>query len=290
MIDLSTLPKPKIVEELSFEAIFAERKTRLLELTPESQRDEMKATLARESEPVTKLLQENAYRELLLRQHSNEAVLAVLIAFAGGDDLDAAASNNGVKRLTLADGSKENDTDLRIRAMSAYEGMSVAGPTGAYEYHARSADGRVADVKAESPEPCDVVVTVLSKEGNGTASDEVLNIVRKALSAEDVIPCADRVTVQSAKIVDYRINATLFMYPGPEQEPVLQAAQASIEKYVQEQRRLGRDIRRSAVIGALHVTGVQHCDLIEPAQDIVLDNNQASHCIGIAITNGGTDE
>ena len=290
MIDLSSLPKPKIVEELSFERLLTERKARLLELTPASDQDEMKATLARESEPVTKLLEENAYRELLLRQHCNEAVLAVLIAFAGGDDLDAAASNNGVRRLTLADGSKESDTDLRIRAMSAYEGMSVAGPTGAYEYHARSADGRVADVKAESPEPCDVIVTVLSKEGSGAADENLLNAVRKALSAEDVIPCADRVSVQSAAIVDYTINAKLYMYPGPEQEPIMQAAQARAAKFVQEQRRLGRDIRRSAVIGALHVPGVQHLDLIEPVRDIVLDNRQASHCVSITIANGGTDE
>ena len=48
MIDLSTLPKPKIVEELSFETLLAERKARLLELTPASEREEMTATLARE--------------------------------------------------------------------------------------------------------------------------------------------------------------------------------------------------------------------------------------------------
>ncbi len=50
--------------------------------------------------------------------------------------------------------------------------MSVAGPSGAYEYHGRSADGRVADVKATSPSPACVTISVLSREGNGTASAE----------------------------------------------------------------------------------------------------------------------
>lgn len=34
----------------------------------------------------------------------------------------------------------ESDTDLRLRTRQAFEGLSVAGPVGAYEYHDRSAD------------------------------------------------------------------------------------------------------------------------------------------------------
>ncbi|NUV25651.1 hypothetical protein MS6204_04603 [Escherichia coli] len=47
-------------------------------------------TLELESEPATKLLQENAYRELLLRQRINEAAQAVMVAYAMGGDLDPA--------------------------------------------------------------------------------------------------------------------------------------------------------------------------------------------------------
>ena len=39
----------------------------------------------------------------------------------------------------------ESDADYRQRIPAAFEGMSVAGPVGAYEYHALSSDGRVAD-------------------------------------------------------------------------------------------------------------------------------------------------
>lgn len=299
-IDLSQLPAPAIVEAVDFEAILAERKARLVSLYPEDERTEIEARLALESEPITKLLEENAYREVVLRQRINEAARAVMLAFADDDDLDQLSANFNVERLMIDPGDPdavppvpptyESDTRLRLRAQRAFEGLSVAGPTGAYVFHALSADGRVADATAVSPSPCVAVVTVLSQLGTGEATPDLLAIVEAALSAEDVRPVGDRLTVQSATIVDYSIEATLYLYPGPEQEPILAAAQAKAEAYVAEQRRLGRDIRLSAVYAALHVEGVQRVELQSPAADVVLDDSQASHCTGVTLTLGGSDE
>lgn len=184
----------------------------------------------------------------------------------------------------------ESDTDLRLRTQQAFEGLSVAGPVGAYEYHGRSADGRVADVSVESPSPACVTITVLSREGDGTASPELLAIVDKALNAEDVRPVADRVTVQSAEIVQYQIDATLYVYPGPESEPIRQASEQKLQSYISAQHRLGRDIRLSAIYAALHVEGVQRVELASPQADIVLSKSQASNCTEYQITIGGSDE
>ncbi|ECX5512079.1 baseplate assembly protein, partial [Salmonella enterica subsp. enterica serovar Typhimurium] len=109
----------------------------------------------------------------------------------------------------------------------------------------RSADGRVGDISVISPSPACVTISVLSRENNGVASEELLAIVRNALNAEDVRPVADRVTVQSAEIVNYQINATLYLYPGPESEPIRAAAEAKLKAYISAQHRLGRDIRKS---------------------------------------------
>jgi phage-related baseplate assembly protein len=111
----------------------------------------------------------------------------------------------------------------------------------------------VADISVISPQPANVTVSVLSRENNGVASEE-LAVVRNALNDEDVRPVADRVTVQSANIVDYRIEASL-SFPGPESEPVLSAARARLQAYITAQHRLGRDIRKSAIYAALHVEG-----------------------------------
>ncbi|MGL5171971.1 MAG: baseplate assembly protein [Edwardsiella tarda] len=300
IIDLSQLPAPDVIEELDYESLLAERKTTLISLYPEEQRDAIAHTLTLESEPIVKLLEENAYRELLLRQRVNEAARAVMLAYSSDSDLDALAANLNTERLTIVPADEttlpptpavmEYDDDLRLRAQQAFEGLSVAGPVGAYEYHGRSADGRVADVSVDSPAPARVTIAVLSREGNGTASEELLAIVAKALNGEDVRPVADRVTVKSATIVPYQINATLYLYPGPEAEPIRQAAEAKLKAYINAQHRLGRDIRLSAIYAALHVEGVQRVALASPAADIVLDKSQASYCSAYQLTIGGTDE
>ena len=299
-IDLSQLPAPDVVEVLDYETLLAERKATLISLYPAEQQAAIARTLSLESEPIVKLLQENAYREVILRQRVNEAAQANMVAYASDGDLDQLGANNGVTRLTLAPADDttipptpavmESDDDFRLRVASAFEGLGVAGPTGAYEYHAKSADGRVADASAISPSPACVTVTVLSREGNGEAPADLLAVVDAALNDEDVRPVADRVTVQSASIVNYAVEAVLYLYPGPEAEPVRAAAEKKLAAFVSAQARLGRDIRKSALYAALHVEGVQRVELAQPAADVVLDKTQAAYCTGYSITVGGSDE
>lgn len=300
VINLSRLPPPQIVDVPDFEMLLAERKAAFVALYPADEQDAVRRTLALESEPVTKLLQESTYREILLRQRINEAAQAVMVAYAMGSDLDQLAANNNVKRLTVTPADNdavppvaavmESDEALRQRIPEAFEGLSVAGPTGAYEFHAKSADGRVADASATSPAPAEVVLTVLSREGDGTAAADLLAVVEQTLNSESVRPVADRVTVRSADIIPYRVDATIYLYPGPEAEPVMAAAKASLQKYIASQTRLGRDIRRSAIYAALHVEGVQRVELAEPLGDVVLDKTQAASCTEWRVINGGTDE
>lgn len=299
-IDLSQLPPPVVVEPLDFETLFAQRKAAFIAMYPEDEQEEIASTLELESEPITMLLEENCYRELLLRQRVNEAARAVMLAYSTDSDLDNLAVNFNVERLTIQEEDDsvtppieavmESDPDLRTRTQQAFEGLSVAGPTAAYEFWGRSADGRVADISAVSPTPACVTISVLSREGDGTASDDLLSVVAAALNDEEVRPVADRVTVQSAEIVPYQIDATLYIYPGPEAEPVRQASEQQLQAYIAAQNRLGRDIRLSAIYAALHVEGVQRVELAQPVADIVLSDYQASHCTEYTITVGGYDE
>lgn len=294
MIDLSQLPAPEVVEPLDFEGIYQD----LLATFRSLMGDGWTAPL--ESDPVVKLLELCAYREVQLRARINDAARSVLLAYAVGADLEQLAANVNVSRLLVSPGDSEasppvdpvyeNDASLRARVQRAFEGLSVAGPRAAYVFHALSADGRVADASAESPAPAEVVVTVLSREGDGSASADLLDTVSAALSSEEVRPVADRLTVHGAQIVSYEVTATLWLYPGPEVEPILAAALAQLETYVGTQRRLGRDIRRSALFAALHVEGVQRVELLQPSADVVLTSSQAAHCTAIDVSAGGFDE
>lgn len=300
VLDMAQLPPPNVIEPLDFEHILATRKARLISLFPVEQQAEIAATLSLESEPLVKLLQENAYEVLILRQRINEAARATMLSFATGADLDQIAANYGVSRLLIQPAQPDSvppiaavmepDAALRERAQQAFEGLSVAGPRAAYIFHARSADGRVADASAISLKPCEVIVTILANEGDGSASTELLALVENALNDEDVRPVADRLTVQSAVIHPYSIVATLFIFPGPEAEPIMIAAKVQLNQYVVTQRRLGRDIRRSAIFAALHVPGVQRVELSEPKVDVVLNSTEAAYCVSTQITLGGADE
>ncbi|WP_447331819.1 baseplate assembly protein [Klebsiella grimontii] len=296
-IDLSQLPKPTIIEELDFEIILAEVKAVMVAAFPADQQAAVAAALGLESEPLNIIAQAMAYRELLLRQRINEGAAACMLSHSTGDDLDNIAANMDTERLTITaatdttDAVMESDEALRLRAQAAFEGMSVAGPSAAYEYFARSASGQVADARATSPSPAEVVVAVLSTEGDGTASAALLATVAAAVNDEEVRPLGDRVTVQSAEIVEYKIDATLYLYPGPESEPIINAAMASLKAFLADNdKKIGRDIVRSAISAALHVQGVQRVVINAPGADLQIDNTQAARNTGYAVDNGGTDE
>lgn len=295
-IDLSQLPAPQVVEQIDFEQILAERKAYAVSLWPTDEQAEIAARLELESEPITKLLQENAYREMILRQRVNEASLAVMLSSAGGNDLDQVAGNFNVKRLVIQAAQPqavppipqvlESDEALRERAQMAFEGLSTAGPRNAYIFHARAADGMVADAIADSPSPAVAVVTVQAAQGDGTASEALLATVRSYLNDEDRRPVADRLTVQGAEIIPYQIKAKLFLKTlGPETEPILDAAEQKLLAFVHQRRRLGMQVSESAIHAALHVEGVRKVEL-EGWADINASLSQAPYCTAVELAQG----
>lgn len=267
-IDLSRLPAPNIVTPLDFEAVLADLKTQVLASLPE-----LEAVIDLESEPVNKVLQVVAYQRVTMQARINDAARACMLAYATGDDLDHLTALLGVQRL-----SGEKDDRLRRRAQLALEGATVAGSTGSYQFHALGADARVKDAGIDSPAPGTVRVTVLSTDGDGAAAPDLLAAVSAALSADDVRPLTDTVTVQTATVMPFEVRATLNVYPGPAAEPLLQEAQLALDAYLVEHQRLGHDITRSGLFACLHQPGVQNVLLHSPTTDMVIAPTQAAYC------------
>ena len=295
-IDLSLLPAPQIVEQIDYEQILAERKAYMVSLWPLEEQAAVAARLALESEPLTKLLQENVYRETLWRQRVNEAAMANMLSLATDNDLDNLAANFNVKRLVIQEGNPkasppmarvmESNDSLRERAQMAWEGLSTAGPRNSYIIHARAADGRVGDATAESPSPAVVVVTVQALLGDGSAGPALLAAVQNYLSDDDRRPVADRLTVQGADILNYQVNAKLYLNTtGPESEPIFVAAEKRLLAYVHQRRRLGMQVSESALHAALHVEGVRKVELLNWA-DINATPYQAPFCTSVDLSLG----
>ena len=292
-VDLSRLPFPAVVEPLDVETIVAAMLADLRDRAPEF-------SALVESDPAYKILEACAYRELLLRQRVNEATKAVLLAYAAGSDLDHVAANFNVQRLVLAAANPntvpptpavlEPDDDLRRRVQLAFEGLSTAGPEGAYVFHALSAHPDVLDASATSPTPGVVTVSVLSRVGSGAPDAPLLAAVAATLADDDVRPLTDQVNVVAAAIVNFTVVASLTLYPGPDSAVVLAEANARLTDYLARSRRLGRDVTRSGVFAALHSEGVQNVVLTQPATDVVVTPAQAAFCTARTVTVTGTGE
>lgn len=300
-VDLSRLPMPAVVEVLSLEAIIAERKADFLAAMAEvdpAAAEVLVSALQLESEPLVKLIEVFAYREMMLRQRINDAARAVTIAGAVGADLDHLVALLGVERLELQPANPltqtpalmETDEALRRRALLAPEAYSVAGPEGAYISHALGASGEVLDASCTSPEPGDVLVTVLSRLGDGVPSAQLLAAVEATVSSETVRPLTDHVIVSAALVVEYSIKANLTTFAGPDADVVLGEARGRLDVYVASSFRLGRDITRSGIIAALAAEGVQDVDLIAPAANVVCSRLQAARCISIDVVHIGLGE
>ena len=290
-IDLSRLPAPAVVEPLDFETILGEMVSDL------QARDPSFSALV-ESDPAFKILEVAAYRELLLRQRVNDAALATMLAYALGTDLDRKGEDFGVERKLLSPADPEtipptpavweSDEEYRRLIHLSREGLSTAGPEGAYVYHAVSADPQVLDATAVSHQPGEVLVTVLSRQGDGTASPDIIDAVRARLSSDDVRPLTDFVTVQSAEILGYDVRATVYTYPGPDSAVVLAEARRRLDEYTTGAGRLARTIPTSGIIAALHAEGVQRIVLHSPAVDVQVSTSQAGYCRAVEITDGGS--
>lgn len=137
--DLATLPAPQIIEPLDFEQILADLKADILARAPE-----LAEVLALESDPIVKLLEACAYRELLYRARVNDAARAHLLAFATGGDLDHLAAQYGVTRQ---DG--EADDRLRTRLQLRIAALAGQGTREHYEFHALTASPLVRSVRAD---------------------------------------------------------------------------------------------------------------------------------------------
>lgn len=291
-IDLSQIPAPAVIEALDYEQILADMLADLRARDPAY-------TAIVESDPAYKILEVAAYRELILRQRVNSAARAIMLPYSTGPDLDNLVALLNLQRLVIIPANNntipptaavmESDQDLRRRALLAWESLSTAGPAGSYIYHALSAHPDVKDASAISPEPGQVVVTVLSRQGNGEPTAAVLNAVNSKLSAEDVRPLTDQVIVMEPVIKTYQIEAVLYLYNGPDSNVVIQNARQSARNYADQMHRLGYDVTLSGIYAALHGAGVQRVELTAPAEDIINSDMEAAFCTLINVQFGGRD-
>jgi phage-related baseplate assembly protein len=138
---------------------------------------------------------------------------------------------------------EEEDDDYRERIHLANSAFSTAGPTKAYEYHAKSADASIIDVVVDSPSACVVNLYILCE--NGLPGANVLAAVQDACNADDVRPLTDLVTALAPTSVPYDITVKYYTTAEDETECVetIEGDGGAIDQYIAWQAgAIGRNI------------------------------------------------
>ena len=303
MIDLSTLAPPDVVENLDFEAVLDSLKAELIARLPS-----VEGVLGLESEPLVKLLQVAAYREVLLRQRVNEAARSVMVAYAVGTDLDHMGANYGITRLP-----GETDARLRHRVQQAYNRLAAAGPADAYRQHALGVSAQIIDVDVFSEAPGRVTVSVLAPHdvrvedasplqrnvgsvlfGAHKQQDRayivqpsegtILRAVLDVLNADHVRPLTDHVVVRAPRILPYSIDATIEVLPGPDPALVLSRRKAALRSYVVACQTHRVDVTRAGITSALFEGAVKDVRLLWPQENIVSGPGDLAVCTSLEVS------
>ncbi|WP_264683229.1 MULTISPECIES: baseplate assembly protein [unclassified Wolbachia] len=253
------MEQPNIIEPLNFEEILSRMREELVK------RDASFTALV-ESDPAIKILEVAAWRELLLRQRINEAVKGNLLKFATGEDLDNLAEFYEVERQ-----KGEDDERFRKRVKAKIAGWSTGGSKEYYKYHALSADSRVKDALVESTIPGKVQISILSTQ-TGIALEELLEIVKKQVTRDDIRVLTDTITVIGCNITEIDIHSRMSISPLISEEEI---RKQFIEKF-ELAKRLGWNVTRSWIIANLFVEGVENVELIEPREDVVVLGNECA--------------
>ncbi len=312
-IDLSQLGKPNVIAPLDFETVLGELKADYVSRNPEFSAD-------LESEPLIKLLETAAYREITLRGQINDDARAVMLAFAQGSDLDHIGARYAVGRKLIDPGDAnafppvaptfEDDDAYRRRIQLAPEALSVAGPRGGYIFNALSAgeiatlsditspepgivliryefgDTSVAlakDIDAYRTNPGEVTVVVMGWDGTGIPSTESLVAITNHLNDEHVRPLGDTVIVRSVDVINYAIDAIIETMDGPAAPIIKASAEEALTAYVEARHRIGLRVTESGVHEALTVAGVDKVRLTGFA-DIVPAAHETAYCTGFTVT------
>ncbi len=270
-MNLSDLATPQIVEELNLSDILNQMKDKLISI-------DSSFSGYVESDPLIKLLEVVAYRELLLRQRINQAAKANLLAFANGTDLDNLAVFYGIER-----NENETDEELRTRTQARIEGWSTAGSRAAYKFHALNSDPRVKEANADSPQPGLVRISILSKENDGEVSDNLLETVNTYMQREDIRMLTDTVEVVPCTLVDIDIRAKITLMSSTPPE-FLNTIRKSFYQSFSNLSGLGVSISQSWIISNLFLDGVQDVELLSPTTDIEISETSCARLVHMELT------
>ncbi|WP_409297208.1 baseplate J/gp47 family protein [Pseudomonas sp. KCJK8993] len=316
------LEEPEIVKVDEFEPLLAEFKAFVLDYvtarSPE-QAAKLRTSLGNESELLTMALEAFCVRLQTHERKYNARIRQMLAWWATGSNLDARLADMGLERQLLVPGDDqafppvppvyESDDDARLRyylaphAPAAGSRMQYrreiftlgerpvvkvdSGDAGVvtvtYTFDPDGFAAQVKDGNARRTAPGEVMVTVLSRSGDGVPSAELLEAVRKHFARDDVRPETDKVRVQGAQVKDYKIRVIAKIHAGPDSGLTKVAVEQQLRRYAESCHRLEGRVDPSWIDYTLHAAGAVQLEILEPQQPVVTTAFQAPYCTEVQV-------
>lgn len=202
-----------------------------------------------------------------------------------------------VSNQTESSGGADVETDdpYRGRIHTSPERFSVAGPSGAYEYWARTANPNILDVRVHSPAATEVEILVLMAGGELPDSN-ILDAVDAVVNDRSIRPLTDQVTVAAPDVINYTIDIEYWIDAENTTEAIaIQAAvERAVEAYVLWQKsRIGRNVNPSELVRLVMNAGARRVVVTEPTYTVLDDTEIAiidDPDSEITVTYGGIED
>lgn len=198
-----------------------------------------------------------------------------------------------VANITTSDGgaAEESDESLAERVYLAPSSYSVAGPSDAYAFWARTYNAGIGSVKPTTPEPGAVDLYILMADGT-LPEDEMIEGLQEFIQSEEIRPMTDLVTVKRPGVVDYSIALTYYIRASDKARAVTiqQEVQEAVDAYVTWQSaEIDRDINPDELLRRIMAAGAKRVELTAPAFTVVSDT-EVAQCSSRSVNYGGLED
>jgi len=301
-LDLSTLPAPWAVEPWTFDAILSDSVTNFLSYWSAAQAKDPTlpayTVQTLKGNPVNFVLSAGAFREGLLRQRVNEAVLQVMWASSTGSDLDQLGALVGLGRRTITPEDDtttpitpavmESDAEFRARGPFALDATAIGFAGGTYRSIVLSASPAVKAVAIVRGAPGEVALILQGRNADGSIADADAAAVRAIIVENDQL--TDVVSVRSAAPLPYAIVAHVTVPPGPAIGPVQATAVAGLTGAASALQIIGANVPTDALIAAGRLPAMAKFTLVSPPADLVVAPDQISYATSVTVNVSVVDE
>jgi len=193
--------------------------------------------------------------------------------------VDPIAYVASISNTTVSEGGtdKEIDDAFRERIQLAPESFSTAGPTGAYEFWAKTASSTIIDVSVASPSAGVVAIYPLVTGGE-IPGQEILDAVLEICDDEKIRPLTDNVQVLAPEQVAYAIDVSYWIDKTNESvaSTLETAIETAVSTYITWQKtELGRDINPTELVYLMRAAGAKRVMVTTPTYLALADSQVA---------------